>query len=239
MQRDWDIAGVIGAPDTPVIGFVERESLRTGTVGDHVKQITVGDLIADSSPLPTIFAILKERQRVLVLKGSQVSGIVTQAALNKPPVRIYLFGLVSLLEMHLAFWVQTAYPDDTWKERLNGDRIEMAMKLYSKRRSRNGEITLLQCLQSCDKRDLVLCREELREHLLIESKTKGKRMLERAEDLRNELAHSQADLASHASWPELIGLVEEIEAAVDQSDSAVEAEAQASGNEDLMLWAAG
>lgn len=42
-------------------------------------------------------------------------GIVTFADLNKPPVRVYLFGLVSLLEVHLRFWIRTAYSDGSWK----------------------------------------------------------------------------------------------------------------------------
>ena len=141
--------------------------------------------------------------------------------------------------MHLAFWIHTAYPNDTWKESLNDKRVSKAMKLYKERKDRNDEITVLQCLQFCDKRDLILFREDLRQELGIESKTNGKRMLESAESLRNDLSHSQADLASESSWPDVISLVEWIETTVDQSDDAAETKAETSRDEDLMLWAAG
>ena len=73
-------------------------------MSDYGEDIGLEDLISDATPLAQIFSGPGERQHSFVLAGGSVSGIVTRADLNKSPARIYLFGLVSLLEMHLVFW---------------------------------------------------------------------------------------------------------------------------------------
>ena len=70
--------------------------------------------------------MLRSKDRVFVLVGPEVKGIITLADLNKPLVRVYLFGLVSLLEMHLRFWVSTSYGQDDWKHELKEDRLRTA-----------------------------------------------------------------------------------------------------------------
>jgi hypothetical protein len=54
------------------------------------------------------------------------------------------------------------------------------------------------------------------------SKTLALRFLNRAELLRNGLAHSQKDLVHGSSWEKLISLVEWIELVVERSDREVE-----------------
>jgi hypothetical protein len=100
---------------------------------------------------------------------------------------------------------------------------------YLKRRSfrRNGakwnqEQTLLECLQFCDKNDLVVSKRELRTKLGMNGKKFAHRSFGLAELLRNELAHSQQDLSYGSSWENLISLVELIESVVEHSDREVE-----------------
>src|SRR3989442_1622063 len=127
-QRDFDVAGVQSKRDGPVIGFVAREALRTGTVKDHLQALTAEQLISDATPLPSVLAVLKVRPHSFVLIGPEVRGIVTRADLNKPPVRVYLFALISLLEIHLTFWVKAVYGEDSWHAQLKATRMEAAIK---------------------------------------------------------------------------------------------------------------
>ena len=46
-----------------------------------------------------------DKEFIYVLKGGSIEGIVTRADINKPIVRIYLFGLISLCELHLNYWI--------------------------------------------------------------------------------------------------------------------------------------
>jgi hypothetical protein len=123
-DRDFDVAGVQQYPKGPVIGFVSRESLRNGMVKNHLEQMTAEHLISDSTSLASLLSIFKTRERVFVLVGEQVMGIITRADINKPPVRAYLFGLISLLEMHFTYWVRKAYPNDEWKGEISDDRLK-------------------------------------------------------------------------------------------------------------------
>ena len=217
-RRDFDVAGVQLRPDGRVIGSVTRESLKDGLVRDHVQPITAEELISDATPLPSVLTVLKGRQHTFVLIGPEVRGIVARADLNKPPVRVYLFGLISLLEMHLGFWVRAAYAKDSWQRKLTAKRLAAARGLQADRRKRNQDVSLVECLQFCDKRDLVLAREELRASLCLGTKAHALGRLKGAEDLRNLLAHSQQHLVKGSSWEELIGLVEWAESVVHTSD---------------------
>ncbi len=224
-QKGFDVAGVRETHEGPVIGYVSKESLQNGVVRDHLRMLTTDLLVSDATPLPSLLSVLKSRERAFVLVRSEVTGIVTRADLNKPPVRVYLFGLVSLLEMHLTFWVRAYYPDDSWKQCLATRRLEKAEQLLSDRRARKQDTGLINCLQFCDKRDLVLARQELLDSLEIGAAPGTRAFLKRAEDLRNGLAHSQEYLVKGAAWSEVIDVVEWVEGVVEKSDGLVEREA--------------
>jgi hypothetical protein len=235
-ERGFDVAGVMDDPKGPVIGFVISKELSGGNVGNHKKPLNAEHLISDATPIADLLRVLRAKERAFVLVGPEVKGIVTLADLNKPPIRVYLFGLVSLLEMHLRFWIKNAYSNGSWKERLKEKRLEYANQLQTERQKRNQQIELLDCLQFCDLSDLFLGNEMLRTRLSIESKGKGEELLGEAEKLRDRLAHSQQDLVEGTSWQELIDLVEAMEAFVQRSDELVEEEAKSSAKGGPSLW---
>ena len=221
-KRDYDVAGVKDTEVGAVIGFVKREPLDKSYVRDHLEPITAENLVSEATPLPQLLTTLRDKEFTFVLVGSEVNGIVTRADLNKPPVRVYLFGLISLLEMHLSFWVRSEYRDNSWQNKLKKERLEGAKSLFAQRKKRNQEIILFECLQFCDKRDLILDIQKLRNQLNLGSKKKAHSLLTKAEELRNKIAHSQEDLVQGTSWPKLIDLVAQIESVVAKSDQEVE-----------------
>lgn len=217
-RRDFDIAGVKETENGPVMGYVECSSLKSGEVRDHLLTFEHGTLISESTPLADLFEVFRDREQIFVLTSTEVSGIVTQADLNKPPARIYLFGLISLLEMHMSFWIRKEYGSEGWQDNLSEERLNQAQELYENRKSRNLEIDLFDCVQFADKKDLLLRRKSLRQTLNIESRDKGGRLLRRTEDLRNSLAHSQQDLTEGSEWNSIIDSVEWIERILASSD---------------------
>jgi hypothetical protein len=66
--------------------------------------------------------MLSEIERVYVVLRRGVSGIITRADLRKPPVRLLIFGLVSLLDMHLSYWTGELFPKDSWREQITKAR---------------------------------------------------------------------------------------------------------------------
>lgn len=221
-KRDFNVAGVMESEDSDIVGYVLRSDLESGIVGDHLRMINPGVLIADSTPIRDLFELLSDKDYLFVLNKTRIEGIVTQSDLNKPPVRIYLFSLVSLLEMHLGFWIRSYYENELWKKDLSPGRFEKANDLYIDRKNRNQEIDLFECLQFSDKRDLLLKNEKLRCILSIKSKKKGEVSLKHAEDLRNSLAHSQKDVSSGMGWNIIFETISWMERLITKSDNDIE-----------------
>jgi len=221
-EKGYDVMGVVGAERKVIMGYVIRADLASGKIGDHVKWISPEILVADSTPVSELLSLLCREKFLLVLNKTQIEGIVTPADLNKPPVRLYLFSLISLLEMHLGFWVRQFYGDDAWQEGISGKRLEIARDLFENRKERNQEIDLFDCLQFCDKRDLLLKSEKLRSKLDIGSKKVGDKVLKHVEQLRNSLAHSQEDLSQGVGWERVFNTMAWMESFLSYSDRLIE-----------------
>jgi hypothetical protein len=236
-RRDFDIAGVRISECAPIAGFVRQIDLTHGLVKDHLKILDAENVIDESTSIQPLLDVLKDKSFVFVRINNQINGVITPADLNKPIVRVYLFGLISLLEIHLSFWVRQRYLDDDWKTALGSTRIAIAEGTQAKRLERHQELDLIQCLQFSDKQKLVVAHDELRQALNLGSKKRANSFLSSAENLRNTLAHSQYDLVAGGSWSELIQLVKRVEETISHSDELVEALAIEMANDDIgALW---
>lgn len=208
--HDFDVVGVKSGDG--ISGYVERSSLinSCGKCGDCQHIFHPSELIAISTPLIKLLPILQQTSRVFVLDCNQVSGILTCGDLQKAPVRMLLFSLVTLLEMNLLRLIRLYYPQDSWQKLLKRERLDTIKRLWQESQARNEAMDLLDYLQFCDKRELVLHHSQLLEQLELKSKRSGEKFLKAAEQLRNRLAHAQ-DLVASSSWTELISLAAEIE----------------------------
>lgn len=205
---DFDVMGV--EDDGRVYGYVESSELGTGHCKRYEKTFSPSELVAESTPLMDLLPVLHDSPRVFVLDRNKVTGIVTRADLQKAPVRMLLFGLVTLLEMHLLRLVRIHYPDGSWQSLLSGGRLALARELFAQRNARNEALDLADCLQFCDKRKLVLGIPEIQDCIERSCGKSGKFLLESTEELRDKLAHAQ-DIVTGSTWPELIDLVRDIE----------------------------
>ncbi len=154
---------------------------------------------------------------VFVLDRNRVDGIVTRGDLQKAPVRMLLFGLITTLEMLLLSLVKESYPNDVWQGSLKLTRLDKAKALHAQRQSRNEAIELSDCLQFCDKTSLVLDKPDAWARL-CDSRGTAARVLRSAEALRDRLAHAQ-DIVSGSSWPETIDLVGNIQTFLEHGEA--------------------
>lgn len=193
-----------------VTGYVERTNLGPGRCRDYRKTFVESDFIRIEAPVIALVQRLRELPRVFVTEGGTVVGIATRGDLQKAPVRMLLFGLVTLLEMQMLRLVKEHYPNDSWKSSIRPGRLRYAREVQAERIKRNEAIDLVDCLQFGDKRDLLLRSPIACEHLGITSKTRTRDTLREAEKLRDKLAHGQ-DLVSGATWLDIISTMNEIE----------------------------
>jgi hypothetical protein len=219
-QRDFDVIGIKDSKDGPVDGYVKAEALGSGKCGDYKQEFHISDLISDSTHLIDIYRILGDKERVFVLVGNTVEGIITRADLQKPPLRILLFGLITLLEMHLSYLVRNYYPHDAWRDKLSAPRVMKAEEMMEARKRRNEELDLIDCLQLCDKRTLVLASSAIMTELKLESKKSGNKTLKDIEELRDKLFHAQ-DIVTGTNWEEVIALVENVEELIRRSEDSL------------------
>lgn len=204
-----------------ILGYVERDSLEDGPCAASERKLGPSDLVSDSTPVLDLFPILRDRPRVFVLQGNRVTGIASRSDLQKAPVRMLLFTLVTLLEMHLQRLVGLLYSSSDWPLHLSKTRMQLAERLYSERRDRNEQLDLTDCLQFCDKRDLVLRLSRNVSHLGFPTRTAFERFLDEAEELRDLLAHGQ-DLVAGSSWPQRIQLVMDLQGVLQRLEVAAD-----------------
>jgi hypothetical protein len=188
--RAFDRVGV--RRDGLVRGYVERADLRAGgRCGDHARPFGPDDLVAEDASLQDVIQSLGVNGRCFVTVLDEVAAVVTLHDLEKPPVRMFLFGMISSLEMVFVRSVELAFPAEAWRAHVAPGRLARAEALQAERRRRGVEARLLDCLQFSDKGQLALRVPGVAASGLDLSRKAALRALQELEDLRNNLAHGQ------------------------------------------------
>lgn len=202
---DFDEMGV--RRSGKVCGYVERLEVDIGPCSNYMKTFLPAEKVKESTPLIDVLMRLRDSRRVYVFEDDRVIGIITRGDLQKAPVRMFLFGVITLLEMHLVRLIHVHWPNDAWKRHLKAERLEAAGKIHAERKARNEGVDLVDCLQLCDEIRLVL-RVPGVEILMRQRLGRSMRHLSSLEPLRNRLAHGQ-DLVAGMTWANLIDLVKD------------------------------
>ena len=188
--NDFDIYGVENGEK--IIGFVKREDItKEGSIKEFAKNFRYDELISDSTSLTELLDIFQEREFIFILERNKVTRIVTVADLQKQPIRMLAFSLISLLEMYLTSVINEFYPDDRWTDKISELRLTKAKELLDERLEKNVALTLLDNLQLSDKGTIVRKTPKLVEKFGFESNNQCKEFFKKMEELRNNIAHSQ------------------------------------------------
>lgn len=202
-RRGFRVAGV--REGGLVHGYVRAADLRgAGACGEAQREFEPLAVLPQETPLAEALERLGQHDQLFVTAFGAVAGIVTWSDIQKPAARMWLFGLVTVLELALAGLVEAFHPDDSWTELVSEGRLAKARELLLERR-RNGagpELRLADCLQLADKGLILLRRDDTRRVMGAESKSAGERRLRRLVRLRDNLAHAQ-DVVS-GDWEVLV-----------------------------------
>lgn len=190
LERQRTVAGVVQAGDW--LGWVGLEDLQAeGTCADLVRPFDSQPLLSEESPLREVVLALGRSDPVFVRCLGEVTAVLTSADLQEAPMRMWLFGLVTLSEFLMTRMLERQFPEDSWVELLSEGRLEHARALQAERQRRGQQVPLRECLQFGDKADIMLKHEPIRIQLGLESRRKGQEFFRRMETLRNCLAHTQ------------------------------------------------
>lgn len=206
-ERQFDVAGV--RRRGLVTGFVRREELAQGCCGDFEHALEEAILVPDSEPLGKVIPKLNEHASLFVTTLGPAEGIVTRSDLQKPAVRMWLFGMITLIEMRFTRLIERFCPGESWLEWVSEGRRQKAEELLAERQRCNQSLGLLECLQFGDKGQIIARCELLRTKTQFASRRRLEEVIKRVERLRNSLAHAQDLLAS--DWESIVQLSEHLD----------------------------
>jgi hypothetical protein len=183
------VAGV--RRDGWVSGYLLLDELGPGACGDYAHPLEQAVTLADSTPLIDLTRAMLEREWVLVRALGEVNGIVTRSDLQDPPVRMWLFGMITVIELRFQKMIEERFEGEEWVKYMSPARLEKARQMLAERQRRGQEASLTDCLQFSDKAQIVARDETLRQQAGFLSRNRADEGIKRLERLRNNLAHSQ------------------------------------------------
>lgn len=188
-EQDFDLVGI--RQGGLVAGYARRKDLEDGVCGDHLHCFTADDLVPDSATLVEVVNSLAINRQCFVTILDRVGAIITLSDLEKPPMRMFLFGWITLGEMLMTEIIRHRYGDGGWQRFLSAQRIAKAQQLQEERSRRGQPCALVDCLQYGDKGWIISYDDELREALGLASRREARQAVKEMEMLRNNLAHTQ------------------------------------------------
>lgn len=201
VEKNFDLVGI--RQGGLVNGYVRLEDLTEGSCQGHLRPFTPdGDLISDTANLIDVVKSLAINQRCFVTILDRVGAIITLSDLEKPPMRMFLFGMVTMIEMTMTAILRQRYANDSWQGLLSDKRVALAKQLQEERNRRGQQVELIDCLQFGDKGWIITYDDELRESLGHKSRRESRHAIKEFETLRNNLAHTQAIIPS--GWQRIV-----------------------------------
>jgi len=190
-------------------GYLRRADLGAGRCGEHMRRFRDGQVIDGESSLSDVIHILTLQQYGFIAVLGGVAGYFSRSDINKPVVRMWLFGIITFIEMELMKVIETYYPDDGWRSLITAQRLQRAEGLQVERQRRGQQCRLLDCLQLSDKGRILISSDETLALFGLESRRAAKKIVRELESLRNNLAHAQ-DIITY-DWAQIARLSHRLE----------------------------
>jgi len=195
-----------------VVGFVRQEDLDLKNCGEKMRSFKSGQVLSGESTIADLIQVLTRHSYCFITVLDSVAGVIMREDFNKPVARMWLFGIVTIIEMYLTESIKELHGDDGWQSFLTKSRLDKASSLYNERCRRNQNTDLIDCLQLSDKIQVLLQDPGFMEKLGFESARSGKKAAKEIESLRNNLSHAQ-DIVIH-DWAQIARLSRRVESLI-------------------------
>jgi hypothetical protein len=207
-DRGRSVAGLRGSGS--VKGYVRQHELGETQARDHMRIFNEGQVVEGEATLADVVLVLTRHDYCFVRVLDDIVGVISRGEMQKPVVRMWLFGFITTIEMTLRERTMLRWPDGSWTEKLTPSRLHKAQALRDERTRRGQECALLDCVQLSDVAKILLAVREERLAYGFDSAAAAKRVIKEMESLRNNLAHSQ-DIVTH-DWAQIARMARNIEA---------------------------
>jgi hypothetical protein len=192
--------GLMRSRNVSVLG-VRRDGLVTGwickgdqggaTVGESTRAFLSSSVFETDATFDNLLGQFLETDHVFIQWHGEVAAVISRSDLQKPALRMWLFGAITIFDTNLTWAIQEMYPGDSWHSLISTGRLEKARTLHEMRMNRGTECSLVDCLQIKDKTDIVVHDRANLAALGIASRSESERITKAIEKLRNHLAHAQ------------------------------------------------
>jgi len=202
-ENNYDVVGV--RTNGIINGYAYKIELAEGQLGKYFNEFDLHKILPDTISIAEVLKLLNNSNHIFISSFGIVSGIITRGDLQKMPIRMWLFSLISLIEMQMLRIIREQFPDKSWVTLISTERKEKAENLLRDRKNKNEEIDLVDCLEFCDEYKIISKMKDLLEKLpCCKKKKEFCAKMKEFRELRDNLAHSQ-DIIT-ASWPNIINL---------------------------------
>ncbi len=192
-----------------VQGYIRRDELDLDDCAGCMRHFKADQVVTGNATLADVIHVLTRHEQCFVSLSGEVVGVVDRDDINKPIVRMWLFGMITMIEMGIKQIINKAFPDDSWEPYVSEGRLAKAKSIQQERLRRNQNCQLLECLQLSDKGQILLADKDVLEKLGFDSTRIAKKSIKQLESLRNNLAHAQ-DIAAH-DWAQIARMTQQME----------------------------
>ncbi|MCF7983561.1 MAG: HD domain-containing protein [Thiohalocapsa sp.] len=206
-RHTWEVVGL--RRDGVCVGYLRADDHATLDTEALLRPFAPAQVVQGEAPLSEVIHVLTRYDFCFVTAMGDVAGVIARGDMQQPVVRMWLFGIITLLELELLERIRALWPDGSWTQLLSAGRLNKAQALLAERRRMGQHVDLADCLQLSDKAQIVMEQEEQRFAFGLRTKGAAKRVIKDLESLRNNLAHAQ-DIISH-DWPQIARLAQRIE----------------------------
>jgi hypothetical protein len=188
--------------------FAARDLLEPLAPGDSATAER-RQVVAFDTSLTDVIHVLTHFAQCFVEQDGAIVGVVGRGDIEKPVARMWLFGIIILIEVHAVGVIRAAWPGEDWTALVSAGRLEKARQLQGERVRRGLPADLLDCLQFSDKLQLAIQNPAFMEAAGFGSASAAKKVAKDLEALRNNLAHGQ-DVTRH-DWAQIARLARRIQ----------------------------
>jgi hypothetical protein len=211
-MRELELSVIGVRTDGETIAYALLDELTEGTLQSCSRPLASRQKIDGDASLSEMIQLLTRHDHGFVTMLGGVNGFVTRNEVQHPVARMWLFGMITLIELTITDRIRKRWPDGSWIEHLTEARLAKAEELRDERVRRGQPCDLIDCLQLGDKTGMLIQVPEELAFLGFDSRNSAKRTIKEFQSLRNNLAHAQ-DIVTH-DWPQIARMTARVETMV-------------------------
>lgn len=194
-----------------IAGYISEKDVKCENKPELITRLfSRGQIITPNIMLTEVVNILGKHEFCFIQSAhGNIIGYIDKSCIEKPISRMWLFGIISLIESVFQTQILTLYPNNSWTKFCTNARLEKANELFTERHRINQNCQLVECLQFSDKARIISQSKLNITQFGTASKREADRKIKALESLRNNLAHSQP-IVTH-DWAQIITLTKNMQ----------------------------